>query len=156
MLNKAIGFANDILISVTFLISTAACSLSNEACFDLGLRRADLQCTWCDKLAQFNLDDILKDNCLSCCGVKVEKEPVKKYPQARLEVCGWKIGHYPQIQAFVKSDQPNNFPGLTVKYVRGADPLIKLLDADGNTQEELSIQKWDTDTVIDFLKEHLQ
>ncbi|KFM83050.1 hypothetical protein X975_13637, partial [Stegodyphus mimosarum] len=88
MLNKAIGFANELLLSLTVLVTTAACSLSNEACFDLGLRRADLQCTWCEKLAQFQLDDILKDSCLSCCGVKAVKEPVKKYPQARLEVCG--------------------------------------------------------------------
>lgn len=56
----------------------------------------------------------------------------------------------------MKSDLPNSFSGFSVKYVRGADPVIKLLDADGNVQEELSIQKWDTDTVTDFLKEHLQ
>ena len=62
--------------------------------------------------------------------------------------------HFPV--AFVKSDLPNSFSGFSVKYVRGADPVIKLLDADGNVQEELSIQKWDTDTITDFLKEHLQ
>ncbi|GFY45680.1 selenoprotein F [Trichonephila inaurata madagascariensis] len=62
----------------------------------------------------------------------------------------------PCSKAFVRSETPNEFPGLTVKYVRGADPVIKLLDADGNTQEELSIQKWDTDTVIEFLREHLE
>ncbi|GIX77117.1 selenoprotein F [Caerostris extrusa] len=58
--------------------------------------------------------------------------------------------------AFVRSDTPNEFSGLSIKYVRGADPVIKLLDADGNAQEELSIQKWDTDTVIEFLREHLE
>ncbi|GFY45681.1 uncharacterized protein TNIN_494621 [Trichonephila inaurata madagascariensis] len=88
MLNKALGFANELLLSFTVLITTAACSLSNEACFELGLRRTDLQCTWCDKLVQFNLEDILKDSCLECCSLKAEKEAVKKYPQARLEVCG--------------------------------------------------------------------
>lgn len=88
MFNQALGFVNELLLSFTVLLSTAAASLSNENCLQLGLRRTDLQCSWCDKLAQFNLDDILKPNCLECCGVKVEKEPVKKYPQARLEVCG--------------------------------------------------------------------
>lgn len=71
--------------------------MSNEACFELGLRRADLQCTWCDKLAQFNLDDILKDNCLSCCGVKVEKEPVKVslcYLSFRIEFVEYNIIEY--------------------------------------------------------------
>lgn len=56
----------------------------------------------------------------------------------------------------MKGDYPDEFPGLTVKYVRGADPVIKLLDADENVQEELSIQKWDTDTVVEFLREHLE
>jgi len=78
MLNRALGFANELLLSFAVLVTTAACSLSNEACFDLGLRRSDLQCAWCDKLVQFNLDDILKDDCINCCGVKAEKEPVKK------------------------------------------------------------------------------
>lgn len=56
----------------------------------------------------------------------------------------------------MKGDYPDEFPGLSVKYVRGADPVIKLLDADENVQEELSIQKWDTDTVVEFLREHLE
>jgi len=56
----------------------------------------------------------------------------------------------------VRGDRSKSFPGLSVKYVRGADPVIKLLDSDGNSQEELSIQKWDTDTVIEFLTEHLE
>ncbi|KAG8200386.1 hypothetical protein JTE90_028564 [Oedothorax gibbosus] len=153
MLNKALGFANELLLSFVVLITTAACSLSNEACFDLGLRRSDLQCTWCDKLVQFELDTILKDSCLSCCGGKSEKETaVKKYPTARLE-CSVTVLLF---LAFVRSDRPKEFSGFSVKYVRGADPLIKLIDAEGNTQEELSIQKWDTDTVMEFLKEHLE
>lgn len=56
----------------------------------------------------------------------------------------------------MKGDYPDEFPSLTVKYVRGADPVIKLLDTEGNMQEELSIQKWDTNTVVEFLREHLE
>ena len=37
-------------------------------------------------------------------------------------------GAYPQVQAFIKSDRPERYKGLTIKYVRGADPVIKLLD----------------------------
>ena len=58
--------------------------------------------------------------------------------------------------AFVKSDVPKQFPGLTVKYARGANPVIKLLDEDRRTVETLSIDKWNTDTVEDFLRERLR
>ncbi len=40
------------------------------------------------------------------------------------------LGAYPQVQAFIKSDRVKRYPGLTIKYVRGADPIIKLLDDD--------------------------
>jgi hypothetical protein len=42
---------------------------------------------------------------------------------------------YFDIVAFVKSDRPKQFPGLTVRYVRGADPIIKLLDESKNVVE---------------------
>nr|CAD7431070.1 unnamed protein product [Timema monikensis] len=57
--------------------------------------------------------------------------------------------------AFVKSDRPSKFPNLQIKYVRGLDPIIKLMDKDGNIQDVLAIEKWDTDTVEEFLKTHL-
>ncbi len=57
--------------------------------------------------------------------------------------------------AFIKGDKARGFPNLSVKYVRGADPIIKLLDADGAVQEELAIDKWNTDSVEEFLKMHL-
>jgi hypothetical protein len=39
--------------------------------------------------------------------------------------------------------------------VRGADPTIKLLSDDGDVQEELNIEKWDTDTIKEFLHTRL-
>ena len=60
------------------------------------------------------------------------------------------------VSAFVKSDRPKQFPGLNVKYVRGANPVIKLLDDNRRTVETLSIDKWNTDTVEDFLSERLR
>lgn len=46
-------------------------------------------------------------------------------------------------------------PTPTRQYVRGSDPVIKLLDDNGNIAEELSILKWNTDSVEDFLSEKL-
>ena len=42
------------------------------------------------------------------------------------------------------------------QYVRGADPVLKLLDQDENVAEELSITKWNTDSVEEFLSENLE
>lgn len=72
-----------------------------------------------------------------------------------LEVCTCKFGAYPQIQAFIKSHRPAQFPNLQIKYVRGLDPIIKLYDKDGHLQETVAIEKWNTDSVEEFLKTHL-
>ena len=58
-------------------------------------------------------------------------------------------------KAFIRGDKSRKFPNLSVKYMRGAEPVIKLLDADGEVADELNIQKWDTDTIDEFLTQHL-
>lgn len=80
----------------------------------------------------------------------------RRYPKAILEVCTCKFRAYPQIQAFIKSGRPAKFPNLTIKYVRGLDPIVKLLDKSGNVKETLSITKWNTDTVEEFFETHLE
>jgi len=61
------------------------------------------------------------------------------------------LGAYPQVAAFIKSERPARYPGLTIKYVRGADPIIKLLDEEEDVVETLAIDKWNTDSVEEFL-----
>lgn len=41
------------------------------------------------------------------------------------------------------------------QYKKGADPILKFLDADDNVAEVMSIEKWNTDTVEEFLQQHL-
>ena len=48
------------------------------------------------------------------------------------------------------------YPGLTIKYVRGKDPIIKLLDEDDDVVEELAIDKWNTDSVEEFLSMYIE
>ncbi|KAI5614190.1 selenoprotein F precursor [Silurus asotus] len=48
------------------------------------------------------------------------------------------------------------YPGAILEYVRGSDPVLKLLDDNGNIAEELSILKWNTDSVEEFLGEKLE
>ncbi|KAM7441404.1 hypothetical protein ABFA07_009576 [Porites harrisoni] len=66
------------------------------------------------------------------------------------------LGRFPQIQAFVRSDRPAKFPNLRINFVRGADPILKLHDENNEVQEELSIEKWNTDSVEEFLLERLR
>lgn len=50
----------------------------------------------------------------------------------------------------------NDWPGLRVNYARGADPMIRLLDDEGEVVEVLNIEKWNTDTIIEFLSERVE
>uniref|UniRef100_A0A3B5BC86 Selenoprotein F n=1 Tax=Stegastes partitus TaxID=144197 RepID=A0A3B5BC86_9TELE len=77
-------------------------------------------------------------------------EACKLYTGAILEMCGLKLGRFPQVQAFVRSDKPKMFKGLQIKYVRCSDHVLKLLDNNGNIAEELSI-KWNMDSILGFL-----
>lgn len=51
---------------------------------------------------------------------------------------------------------PRELACFFLQYVRGSDPVLKLLDDSGNIAEELSILKWNTDSVEEFLSEKLE
>ncbi|XP_044733047.1 selenoprotein F [Chrysoperla carnea] len=140
-------------ILTLFLIVTSA-EYSADDCWQLGFNKANLLCSRCNQLSDFQLD-ILKDHCKECCTPDENPETAKKYAKAVLEVCTCKFGAYPQIQAFIKSDRPNKFPNLKIHYVRGLDPIIKLMNENNEVEETLAIHKWNTDSVDEFLKTHL-
>ncbi|CAK8686022.1 unnamed protein product [Clavelina lepadiformis] len=60
--------------------------LSTQECSELGFG-SQLMCGSCDLLPQFNLTS-LQDDCLQCCQTEAEEDGTKKFPFARLEVCG--------------------------------------------------------------------
>jgi hypothetical protein len=66
------------------------------------------------------------------------------------------LGRYPQVQAFIKGDLIKRFPNLEVRYSRGSDPFIKLLNENRDTIETLGIEKWDTDAITEFFNERLE
>lgn len=99
---------------------------------------------------------ICREHCKECCHQDENVAAAKKYAKAVLEVCTCKFGAYPQIQAFIKSDRPSKFLNLQIKYVRGLDPIIKLFDKDGHLKETLAIDKWNTDSVEEFLNTYLE
>uniref|UniRef100_A0A452T1Z6 Selenoprotein F n=1 Tax=Ursus maritimus TaxID=29073 RepID=A0A452T1Z6_URSMA len=123
-------------------VSAFGAEFSSEACRELGFS-SNLLCSSCDLLGQFNLLQLDPD-CRGCCQEEAQFETKKLYAGAILEV------------SFVRSDKPKLFRGLQIKYVRGSDPVLKLLDDNGNIAEELSILKWNTDSVEEFLSEKLE
>uniref|UniRef100_A0A3Q4GLJ0 Selenoprotein F n=1 Tax=Neolamprologus brichardi TaxID=32507 RepID=A0A3Q4GLJ0_NEOBR len=122
-------------------LSAYGADLSSEACRELGFS-SNLLCSSCDLLGEFSLAK-LQPNCRQCCQQEAQMDGRKLYAGAILEV------------SFVRSEKPKMFKGLQIKYVRGSDPVLKLLDDNGNIAEELSILKWNTDSVEEFLSEKL-
>uniref|UniRef100_A0A8C3WUR4 Selenoprotein F n=1 Tax=Catagonus wagneri TaxID=51154 RepID=A0A8C3WUR4_9CETA len=142
-----------LLAAALQMVSAFGAEFSSESCRELGFS-SNLLCSSCDLLGQFDLLQLDPD-CRGCCQEEAQFETKKLYAGAILEVCG-KLGRFPQVQAFVRSDKPKLFRGLQIKYVRGSDPVLKLLDDNGNIAEELSILKWNTDSVEEFLSEKLE
>ncbi|XP_021184618.3 selenoprotein F [Helicoverpa armigera] len=139
----------------TFLVQISNAEFTTEDCASLGFIKANLLCSSCDQLKDFGLEQLMS-HCKECCHQDETAPKEKKYARAILEVCTCKFPAYPQIQAFVKSDRPAKFPNLQIKYVRGLDPIIKLLDKDGIVKDTVAIEKWNTDSVEEFLKAHLE
>ncbi|CAD0198823.1 unnamed protein product [Chrysodeixis includens] len=144
-----------LLVYFTFnLVYLSNAEFSTEDCASLGFIKANLLCSSCDPLKDFGLEQLMA-HCKECCHQDDKTPNEKKYARAILEVCTCKFPAYPQIQAFVKSDRPAKFPNLQIKYVRGLDPIIKLLDKDGVVKDTVAIEKWNTDSVEEFLNTHL-
>uniref|UniRef100_A0A8C8GKC9 Selenoprotein F n=1 Tax=Oncorhynchus tshawytscha TaxID=74940 RepID=A0A8C8GKC9_ONCTS len=120
-------------------LSAYGANLSSESCRELGFS-SNLLCSSCDLLGEFSLSSI-QPVCKQCCQQEVHMESRKLYPGAILEVFQ---GEFPDSPVFF------------IQYVRGADPILKLLDDNGNIAEELSILKWNTDSVEEFLSEKLE
>ncbi|NXE10349.1 SEP15 protein, partial [Lophotis ruficrista] len=130
-------------------ISVYGAQLSSEACRELGFS-SNLLCSSCSLLGQFNLNQ-LDPFCRQCCQEEAQLE-TRKVMEKSVIICL----SFLQTIAFVRSDKPKLFRGLQIKYVRGSDPVLKLLDDSGNIAEELSILKWNTDSVEEFLSEKLE
>ncbi|XP_045459629.1 selenoprotein F [Melitaea cinxia] len=143
-----------VVFVTVYLTGSTLGEFSTEDCASLGFIKANLLCSSCDQLKDFSLDQLV-EHCKECCHNDESAPKEKKYARAILEVCTCKFPAYPQIQAFVKSDRPAKFPNLQIKYLRGLDPIIKLLDKDGIVKETVAIEKWNTDSVEEFLNTHL-
>ncbi|MCP9265119.1 15 kDa selenoprotein [Dirofilaria immitis] len=108
--------------------------LNREICQERGFNSESLQCSSCADLPQFHLDEL-------------------KYPLAHIEICECNLGRFPKQ----KSNMVKKWGTcVKVRHVRGTLPTIKLLDAQGEVQKIMNIEKWDTDTITEFLNTWLE
>ncbi|VDK42448.1 unnamed protein product [Anisakis simplex] len=128
---------------------------SAARCHDAGFNSDTLQCSSCSELPHFHLDRLV-DGCNECCTPDEDEVQHEKYPVAHIEICECNLARFPQVQAFVKSDMVRQWGNhVKVRHVRGTLPTIKLKDRFGETHQTLNIEKWNTDTIKDFLNNWL-
>ncbi|CAD5234224.1 unnamed protein product [Bursaphelenchus xylophilus] len=129
--------------------------LSPEECKEAGFNPATLKCGTCKLLPQYNLDLIVSD-CEKCC-LKESDKGHEKYPLAQIEICECNLQRFPQVNAFVKTELSQQWGNkLRIRHVRGTLPTTVLKDSEGQPQKTLNIEKWDTDTITDFLNDWLE
>ncbi|XP_043475662.1 selenoprotein F [Leptopilina heterotoma] len=139
-------------LPLLLLIASSLAEYSPEDCKELGFVKANLICSTCNILAEYNLPEAAA-NCKECC-LKDDDSQRKIYSKAVLEICKCKYGAYPQIEAFINSDLPSNFKNLQIRFVNGLDPIIRLYENNVKV-DDVDIHKWNTDSVNEFLSTYL-
>ncbi|KAE9547956.1 hypothetical protein FO519_008833 [Halicephalobus sp. NKZ332] len=144
-----------ILSSIFISLTSAELEMTPEECKEVGFNPETLKCSTCDKLSNFQLEEILTD-CQRCCQ-KEKTEAHERFPMAQIEICECNLGRFPQVNAFVKSEMKDQWGSkLKIRHVRGILPTVVLKSADGRPQKSLNIEKWDTDTITEFLNDWLE
>ncbi|MXQ86085.1 hypothetical protein E5288_WYG002067 [Bos mutus] len=143
-----------LLATVLQTVSALGAEFSSESCRELGFS-SNLLCSSCDLLGQFNLLQLDPD-CRGCCQEEAQFETKKVLLSSISLPLDDLVEMSCMQELFLKSVDENWGGSLKSKYVRGSDPVLKLLDDSGNIAEELSILKWNTDSVEEFLSEKLE
>ncbi|VDO28270.1 unnamed protein product [Haemonchus placei] len=82
---------------------------------------------------------------------------IQTYPYADIEVCDCNLARFPQAQAFVQENMAAPWgDSVRVRQVRGITPQIVLKDHSGKRIQTYNIEKWDTDTIKEFLTEFIE
>ncbi|VDO80994.1 unnamed protein product [Schistosoma mattheei] len=97
-----------------------------------------LKCSSCSELKKFKLEKI-ETSCFQCC------EDENKYAFAELVT----------LLAFIDSKDRKSMTNLKVVYERGHRPTIRMLNEKRQVQEEIPIDTWDSDTIIEFVNERI-
>ena len=130
----------------------------------MGFNSDSLVCTKCDDMETFfqgqtvddqaQYEDLVAD-CRGCCSEQVASKK-KTYTLAKLQVCDWKLKHFPNIEDFAKN-HVDNMDNVEMDYVRGMMPQLKMINEgeEDETFDIVPIEKWTVDNIKEYLKEHL-
>ncbi|KRY13988.1 15 kDa selenoprotein [Trichinella britovi] len=118
-------------------------SVSPDDCKAVGFT-PNLVCSSCSELSQYGLKE-LEPNCRQCCA---KDELYDAINQCVDDVWG--------STRKSMSEKPKEWPGFRVRYERGANPVIKLFNEKKEVVETLGIDKWNTDTIVEFLNERVE
>uniref|UniRef100_A0A1I7ZDX5 Selenoprotein F n=1 Tax=Steinernema glaseri TaxID=37863 RepID=A0A1I7ZDX5_9BILA len=156
--DAAMWFSSSLVATliVLFGFTKADYDLSDEECRELGYNRETLKCQTCSLFVKYELEELLSD-CRACCTAEDTSSTSthEKYASADIEICECNLARFPQVQAFVKSSMVNQWgSNVKVRHVRGVLPTIVLKSYSGESKR-FNIEKWDTDTITDFLNSWL-
>ena len=152
--------------TVCILLSYCVYGLaSRKECNRLGFNSDSLVCTKCDEMEQFfegqtgedekQFEELVGD-CRNCCSDQATSKK-KSYTLAKLQVCDWKLKHYPNIDDFAKN-HVDNIDNVEMDYIRGMMPQLKMIN-EGDEKADFDIvpiEKWTVDNIKEYLKEHLR
>ncbi|KRZ74695.1 2-acylglycerol O-acyltransferase 2-A [Trichinella papuae] len=117
-------------------------SISPDDCKAVGFT-PNLVCSSCSELSQYGLKE-LEPNCRQCCA----KDELNIHLPS-----WWCVDDVWGSTRKSMSEKPKEWPGFRVRYERGANPVIKLFNENKEVVETLGIDKWNTDTIVEFLSE---
>lgn len=135
------------------LAPTHAGNATADECRALGFSGLAL-CSDCDSFSTIVHDAELAADCNRCC-VEETKDTGVIYDKAVLEVCPWHLQGLPMLREFIDKHS-KSFPEVSVKQMPGRPPTLKLRTKDGSQREEVRVDAWKTEHVLDFLKSKLK
>ncbi|ESN96235.1 hypothetical protein HELRODRAFT_163279 [Helobdella robusta] len=143
-------------ITLCMAVVTWCQTIDFDHCLSAGFTK-DLTCRSCKDLPRYRLDFLVED-CNSCCAAEDEL-PQKPNNVIILYFCSpthlLNLVYVNENWVGIRKLKPKQFPGLEIRYVRGADPTVKLMNENRETVEVLGVDKWNTDSIEEFFKERL-
>lgn len=145
--------------------SSVKVKISVDECKRLGFNSESLACGTCEVVLRVVGDEVLYDECRSCCNHSLQEE---RYERLVLEVDKRFVDSYGDVKRLIaivegrkkkkkklESTVLNDLSldGLTVRYVLGARPTLHLYGkkSDIEPQDSLSVGPWTLDVWKDFL-----
>lgn len=130
-------------------------SWTDGQCLDYGFNREALSCGTCRQSVGlvFSEQSEVFENCLRCCSeLSSDRAEEEVFERAVLYVDRHALRYLPDLEQVVKNKKQLR---LVVKYRFGPPQLLMFKGKeDEEASEEISVQSWTKDTLVDYLSTH--